>query len=163
MQLLFTAGMTLIDSVDSIVMLYSYSGFPDRKLALLEDTPSAETQRLESLDLETPESPMKFLSTSTPVLSAISSPPEVEMSSPDNLQEIRCTGPHARITDSVSLKSSPEGGYPSDRNEDAERQLRVKRNAISGLSIVLTLMSILVAFTYALFHFSRALSEDFAE
>lgn len=35
-QLLFTAGMTLVDSVDSVLMLYSYSGFPERGFALFE-------------------------------------------------------------------------------------------------------------------------------
>ena len=30
LKLLFTTGMTLVDSLDSILMLYSYSGFPER-------------------------------------------------------------------------------------------------------------------------------------
>lgn len=30
LPLLFTTGMTLVDSLDSILMLYSYSGFPER-------------------------------------------------------------------------------------------------------------------------------------
>ena len=34
-KILFTAGMTLVDSADSILMLYSYSGFPERSFIIL--------------------------------------------------------------------------------------------------------------------------------
>ncbi|KAF9261410.1 NicO-domain-containing protein [Marasmius fiardii PR-910] len=33
---LFTAGMTLVDSLDSIMMLYSYAGFPERSFKIFE-------------------------------------------------------------------------------------------------------------------------------
>jgi hypothetical protein len=40
-QMLFMAGMILLDPVDSILMLYTYTGFPDKRLHLfgpLSDT-----------------------------------------------------------------------------------------------------------------------------
>jgi high-affinity nickel-transport protein len=88
-KLLFTAGMTLIDSLDSIMMLYSYTGFPERRFTLFVKSGS-------------PRSP---------------------------------------------------SGQGSDLDEDRPENInmRVKMNAMSGLSIILTLMSILVAFGYVFF------------
>ena len=80
--------MTLIDSLDSIMMLYSYTGFPERKFALF-----------------------------------------VKSSSPGEPGEALL-----------------ESGFDEDRPEKID--MRVKMNAMSGLSIILTLMSILVAFGY---------------
>jgi high-affinity nickel-transport protein len=88
--------MTLIDSLDSILMLYSYTGFPERKFALF-------VKRVES---GLPNSPGEA--------------PPVE----------------------------PAPNVDEDRPEKID--MRVKMNAMSGLSIVLTLMSILVAFRYVL-------------
>jgi high-affinity nickel-transport protein len=87
--------MTLIDSLDSILMLYSYTGFPERKFALF-------VQRGE------PRSP--------------GSPIEASL-------------------------VAHEPNLDEDRPEKID--IRVKMNAMSGLSIVLTVMSILVAFRYA--------------
>ena len=96
-QLLFTAGMTLIDSLDSILMLYSYTGFPERKFALF----------VKRDKFESPSSPG-----ATPLVEHEPDPDE-------------------------------------DRPEKID--MRVKMNAMSGLSIILTLMSILVAFRYVFF------------
>jgi len=84
--------MTLIDSFDSVLMLYSYTGFPERKFALFVR--------------------------------------RGEFDSPSSLGD-----------------ASPVGHEP-DLGEDRPEKInmRVKMNAMSGLSIVLTLMSILVAF-----------------
>lgn len=85
--------MTLIDSLDSILMLYSYTGFPEHKLALFA-----------TRELGSPSSPGE-----TPLI----------------------------------------GHEPGlDENRPERINMRVKMNAMSGLSIVLTLMSILVAFGY---------------
>ncbi|KAF8737743.1 hypothetical protein AX14_012409 [Amanita brunnescens Koide BX004] len=86
---LFTAGMTLVDSADSVLVLYSYAGLP--------------------------------------------------------------------ITPSWSLftRAEPEGAMDTDRKDDEpptqtvpppDTQSRAKMNTMSSLSIILTLMSILVAF-----------------
>jgi len=84
--------MTLIDSLDSVLMLYSYTGFPERKLALFVK--------------------------------------QGEFGSPSSPGE------------------NPLVGHGPDLDEDRPEKInvRVKMNAMSGLSIVLTLMSILVAF-----------------
>ena len=73
--------MTLVDSLDSILMLYSYSGFPERSFRIIEKRNSDN-----SLGVEGPTDP------------------------------------------------------------ESTRSMRVKQNAISGLSIILTIMSILLAF-----------------
>lgn len=94
-KLLFTAGMTLIDSLDSILMLYSYTGFPERKFAL-------------------------FVKRGEPDL-------------PGSPREASLAGHEPNVDE--------------DRPEKID--MRVKMNAMSGISIVLTLMSILVAFRSA--------------
>ena len=91
LQLLFTAGMTLIDSLDSILMLYSYTGFPEHKFALF-------VKRGE------------FGQSDSPGETLVGHGPDPGEERPDKID------------------------------------MRVKMNAMSGLSIVLTLMSILVAF-----------------
>lgn len=86
--------MTLVDSLDSVLMLYSYTGFPESKFALFVKR-----------------------------------------------EEIRSPNPPGE---------APLVGHELDPDEDRPEKInmRVKMNAISGLSIILTLMSILVAFRY---------------
>jgi high-affinity nickel-transport protein len=86
--------MTLIDSLDSILMLYSYTGFPERKFAF-------------------------FMKSG-------------EFGSPSSLGE------------------APLAGHERELDEDRPEKIdmRVKMNAMSGLSILLTLISILVAFRF---------------
>ena len=87
--------MTLIDSLDSVLMLYSYTGFPERKFALF-----VKREKLGS-----PGSPGE-----TPL---VEHEPDIYEDRPEKIN------------------------------------MRVKMNAMSGLSIILTLMSILVAFRCA--------------
>jgi len=84
--------MTLIDSLDSVLMLYSYTGFPEHKPVLF----------VERGGFCSPYSP----------------------------------------------EETPPVGREQGRDEDRPEKInmRVKMNAMSGLSIILTLMSILVAF-----------------
>jgi len=88
--------MTLIDSLDSILMLYSYTGFPERRFALFVKRGELG---LSSLPGETP---------------LVEHEPDLDEDRPEKIET------------------------------------RVKMNAMSGLSIILTLMSILVAFRYVL-------------
>lgn len=84
--------MTLIDSLDSVLMLYSYTGFPEKNFALFVRRGG--------------------------------------FGSPSSLGE-----------------TSPVGHGPDlDEDRPEKINMRVKMNAMSGLSIILTLMSILVAF-----------------
>ncbi|KAG7092902.1 hypothetical protein E1B28_009209 [Marasmius oreades] len=97
---LFTAGMTLVDSLDSIMMLYSYAGLPDdRSFKIFEHSEKK---------CAVPDTPETRL-TAVPVTSAAFLPPD-------------------------------------ERKDAAKRNKRVKMNMMSGLSVILTLMSILVAF-----------------
>lgn len=94
LQLLFTAGMTLVDSADSVLVLYSYAGLP-----------------------------------STPSWSLVTR-----------------TKPQENVGNEVT---------DTDRKDDVSRAQtiphdQVKMNAMSTLSITLTLMSILVAFSISL-------------
>ncbi|GJE88284.1 NicO-domain-containing protein [Phanerochaete sordida] len=152
LPLLFTTGMTLIDSVDSIIMLYSYSGFPDRKFALVERSPSAdsssETARLQPDDPESPASPgAKTPPVSTEVVLVPASPVVKTPSPIASVQALPHTGPADILSDSATAKRLDDD---DGRDDERKRQMRVKQNAMSGLSIALTLMSILVAFAISL-------------
>ncbi|KAK0464438.1 NicO-domain-containing protein [Desarmillaria tabescens] len=124
LPLLFTAGMAMIDSLDSILMLYSYSGFPEHSFVLFEkqrcllpleeaitDSPVVQTSRASS---------PKFLGN----VSTIEAEPQ-------------------------AVSPTLETGNESVLSQRA-RNMRVKMNMMSGLSIILTLMSILVAFSISL-------------
>ncbi|EIW59722.1 NicO-domain-containing protein [Trametes versicolor FP-101664 SS1] len=133
LPLLFTVGMTLIDSIDSIIMLYSYAGFPERGFALLEPRTRAPT----------------FPRTRTPPEAG----PERNKSQVDVAEVVR-----ADVDVKDPLEQDPEKvgtvdavDARADINEPVhQRTLRVKHNAVSNLSILLTLMSIMVAFSISL-------------
>ncbi|RDB18045.1 High-affinity nickel transport protein [Hypsizygus marmoreus] len=117
LPLLFTAGMTMIDSVDSILMLYSYSGFPEHSWALIErrqkPSPNTDAEKVHDTS-EKQEEDAKG--------------PAVHEKASKDAQDIDVSQPDAKIT----------------------RDTAVKMNVMSGLSIMLTLMSILVAFSISL-------------
>jgi len=97
LPLLFTAGMTLIDSADSVFMLYSYTGFPERSVTLFKAT-----------------------------------------------------------------ETIPESEVEADHSTMILAQ-RVKQNAMSDLSIILTVMSILVAFSISLIMIMGLIGENCAQ
>ncbi|KAF8895338.1 high-affinity nickel-transport protein-domain-containing protein [Infundibulicybe gibba] len=128
LPLLFTAGMTLIDSLDSVLMLYSYAGFPERSWALVErkytlecsTRPPAEHNRDGEKDV-----PEKLSGqASEPTGTDISNPHQTD-SAPRNISD-------------------------DEREGKIVRDQRVKMHLMSGLSIILTSMSILVAFSISL-------------
>ncbi|PBK74915.1 NicO-domain-containing protein [Armillaria solidipes] len=126
LPLLFTAGMTIIDSLDSILMLYSYSGFPEYSFVLFEKqkcSSSLGEAIPESEDLQTSRAPSP------------KSPGNVEVSAVETEPQIA----------SPALEAGDELGLSQQA-----RNMRVKMNMMSGLSIILTLMSILVAFSISL-------------
>jgi len=119
-KLLFMSGMTLVDSADSILMLYSYSGFSERSFVIFSPKPECKA-------------PVTDLS---PARMGDPSVNEKE----DLGVNISGTIPHEE-------KKKPLDALPSeDSNGQLARNTRVKLNVMSGLSIILTLMSILVAF-----------------
>ncbi|KAF9485779.1 NicO-domain-containing protein [Pholiota conissans] len=112
LPLLFTAGMTLIDSADSVLMLYSYAGFPERSLTFFIRLPES----VENID----------------------SGPQ------DERQDIK--DPEKNLVQEVA-ETSKLGGNIKD---PVAQEIQNKMNMMSGLSIILTLMSIMVAFSISL-------------
>lgn len=121
----------MIDSADSIIMLYSYAGFPEKSWvisdrsgssALRSDAGTRTATVNEHVDQEKGEG-------ATVTVTASPDPPATD-------------GPRPAIqpsTDAPIINTELEGR--------TEKETRVKMNVMSGLSIVLTLMSILVAYT----------------
>ncbi|KAG6854127.1 hypothetical protein C0991_010291 [Blastosporella zonata] len=139
LPLLFTTGMTLVDSADSILMLYSYAGFPEKSWALFERTPD---------HIGAPESKKgDTVSTEEKV---------IEARTPSDTRENFGTKDIAPVDTTVApalpcISEDGEATFPvpdtsRDRDIKVSRDTAVKMNVMSGLSIVLTLMSILVAF-----------------
>ncbi|KDR82909.1 hypothetical protein GALMADRAFT_238556 [Galerina marginata CBS 339.88] len=124
---LFTAGMSLIDSLDSILMLYSYTGFPERSF-LVFSTESEDTQAPPIATLPVLEEKREPVSEN--------SPPDAKEQNPKKVEA-------TEVPEQVELP-------PVDPTSALGRDIRVKMNVMSGLSIILTLMSILVAFSISL-------------
>ena len=133
--------MTLLDSIDSILMLYSYSGFPERGFRVFEPVEANVASRERG-------SAYQEVSAST------------QTTGPSD------GDPHQRgLLASVEPAPIPQSGQSCIPEQNKKRQVEVvvqdvdedmrdmrrknmtvKRNMMSGLSIVLTLMSIIVAF-----------------
>ncbi|KAL1735641.1 high-affinity nickel-transport protein-domain-containing protein [Schizophyllum commune] len=141
LPLLFTAGMTFIDSLDSILMLYSYSGFPEHSWKLFQSRkfspPSNKSTPIASVRSS---SPLQGGSQRTPydVDTDLGADP---VKSSKSSAKLGNDEPDA--VDTVSI-------VDSIAYERKMRAMRVKANMMSGLSIILTLMSILVAFSISL-------------
>jgi len=112
---LFTAGMTLVDSADSILVLYSYAGLP-----------------------------------STPSWSLFTRPDLPEESVGN--QTMDSTDADRKDDDTSPLQTTPH-----------DSGVEVKTNAMSMLSIVLTIMSILVAFSISLITIMGLIGERCAQ
>lgn len=136
------AGMTLVDSTDSILMLYSYAGFPESSWKLFEqptdDEPLDLIAEKNATGNTTPETAECSRSIEVVELQAPKLPPSsnaADASEPSYSDHLPKTTP-------ATVPSSSE----MDRDSRAAKEARVKMNVMSGLSIILTLMSILVAF-----------------
>ena len=119
-------------------MLYSYSGFPDRSFFVFAKSEDSETAKEQTARVDT-------CNVSVSQLEKVSDDKDGVQNEKDNdLNEL------PQEAQSVVV---PEG-HASD--SAMARDMRVKMNMLSGLSIILTLMSILVAFRYdyslAIFH-----------
>lgn len=151
---LFTAGMTLVDSADSVLMLYSYSGFPERSFFVFEKRENAVASMLREESrpgLEDPEQaitgedkqdkaeqPLALDSEGVQVV-------EVKEATGEDLKSAKI-----KIGDPEKLREGEEEKLAVIVDEGMERDRRLKLNVMSGLSITLTLMSILVAFSISL-------------
>lgn len=140
LPLLFTAGMTLVDSIDSCIMLYSYSGFPERGWNLFEKPLPQDLSR----DINAPPTlspaigPEQLDSTSNPGNSSL----EIEVilprsTSPDSPPSSDNKAPFSEAH-SIHLA---EQGTPENL---VHQRMKGKQHTMSSLSIILTLISILV-------------------
>ena len=160
--MLFTAGMTLLDSIDSILMLYSYTGFPEQRFRVFEpvqendaperdDSAYREAAATRVSAAEQPRSPSGDGNEGGPVAGAppaLGGQPEQSGSSEADREK--------HVVVAVAVADADE--RIREIRKKAQRELIVKRNMMSGLSIVLTLMSILVAFRCVFYPSSCRLS-----
>ena len=156
--MLFTAGMTLLDSIDSILMLYSYTGFPEQRFRVFEpvqenDAPERDDSAYREAATrvsaaEQPRSRSGDGNEGCPVAGAppaLGGQPEQSGSSEEDKKE--------QVVVAVVVPDADE--RIREIRKKAQRELIVKRNMMSGLSIVLTLMSILVAFRCVFYQLLR--------
>ncbi|KAJ8691743.1 hypothetical protein PTI98_011280 [Pleurotus ostreatus] len=158
LPLLFTAGMTLIDSADSILMLYSYSGFPERSWHLFEKTSLLPTSRLGPEEaVDRPSDDAAHIEAS-----AVPQLPRTNNELSGEYDTMNKNSVKAAVT-STDGSQAPAVSPSSQKvlSEDT-RVMIVKRNMMSGLSIVLTLMSILVAFSISLITIMGLIGENCA-
>lgn len=139
--MLFTAGMTLLDSIDSVLMLYSYSGFPERRFRIFE--PVEVNSATEERDGDYQEA---VATTQTSRLNDGDSSQHGLLAEVDHASteqpEPNCV-PNQDKKRQIETVVEEAGENIRNRREE---NMAVKRNMMSGLSIVLTLMSIIVAF-----------------
>ena len=131
--------MTLIDSADSILMLYSYSGFPERSFFVFARSENLETAK-EHAEIAMSNAP-------APQLENVSDDKGGNTVTEIDLQDKKDSDQDELPKEPLNTAQSivPQG-HASDTA--MARDICVKMNMMSGLSIILTLMSILVAFRY---------------
>ncbi|KAI0714024.1 high-affinity nickel-transport protein-domain-containing protein [Cerioporus squamosus] len=147
LPLLFTVGMTLIDSLDSIIMLYSYAGFPERSFAIFERRPQAPST---STNTKTDtDSPLPQLTRPAAGRDHAKPPEAVPVAEEPRTQDEKHQDADEK-TAAVATVTDPEDESESVSESARRRTLRVKHNAMSNLSVLLTIMSIVVAFSISL-------------
>ena len=140
--------MTLIDSSDSILMLYSYSGFPERSFFIFSKSPPERDSQEETIEGHTTTGNDSDTHTGPVPISEIVTD-DKSGNAQNDLQDRKDdekNGLHQEPMDPAQSMTPRPQGHASD--SELERDIRVKMNMMSGLSIILTLMSILVAFRY---------------
>ncbi|TFK74846.1 NicO-domain-containing protein [Pluteus cervinus] len=156
LPLLFTAGMTLVDSADSILMLYSYAGFPERSWKLFEQPqrPTTSTQDPEAGGQVTQGAEAQVRGNSPGDTTIL---PEKAISGEgEDVKVVQVDGTSTPLENDHDHPSP----VPSATSPDLSKDEIVKRNVMSGLSIVLTLMSILVAFSISLITLMSLIGEE---
>lgn len=139
--------MTLLDSIDSILMLYSYTGFTEHRFRIFE--PARENDGADHMTIAYREAAATSVSaaqlpgsrgshedeTERRPLSGVPPAPGEQSEQGDKKQPV-----------DVQVEEADTDARITDIRKEAQRELMVKRNMMSGLSILLTLMSIVVAF-----------------
>lgn len=147
LPLLFTAGMTLVDSADSVLMLYSYADFPERGFAIFERRNSSD----ESSHSELAAQPSTAADLQADEI--VPEPPSPK----------RSDAPQPALPDLERNLTSDSGQDEADNKVSGSQQNtldQATRNTMSGLSIILTLLSILVAFSISLITIMGLIGEN---
>ncbi|KAG8214576.1 NicO-domain-containing protein [Butyriboletus roseoflavus] len=130
LPLLFTTGMSLVDSLDSILMLYSYTGFAGHSWRIFESNSfPLRTGDAQSMSC-TGERAAGGAAVIAPPLDQPRDAIEAESKTVDNARR--------------------DGDSDAAGSEQKDRMTLVKRSTMSELSILLTTMSILLAFSISL-------------
>jgi len=144
---LFTSAMTMVDSADSILMLYSYSGFPERGFALFErpvvhSDPEHGVNIAVNNDVSEPRDGQTRVST----------PQLTDRLPPSSFQDGPASLPGSDMKPKPHQEQEPQEtkGVKSDPEMDTTRNKLVEESTMSGLGIILTLISILVAFSISI-------------
>ena len=123
-------------------MLYSYSGFPERSFFIFSkskgDSETIKEHTTTINDTDTDPVPISEI-----VSDDVSENTQIVLQgrNDDEKNEL----PQEPMNPAQTITPSSQG-HASD--SEMERDIRVKMNMMSGLSIILTLMSVLVAFRY---------------
>lgn len=132
----------MVDSIDSCIMLYSYSGFPERGWSLLQKKRLTADDIGESASLTiTPNSDVLDSENNLPSHEIQSSSLDDIAASPDDISKVGAiqAGPSEPMN-APSVKQVAVDEEPGD----VQQHLINKHHAMSNLSIILTLVSILV-------------------
>jgi len=143
------------------LMLYSYAGFPERSFALFERVAAADESEKSSLvegeaEAGDPE-PSPASSVRSPTEDSDSKKgrfqaEEIDSSVPvvEGITELPTHGEPSGHTSRTRTPSPQLLSQESTMTQEVKRNLIIKENTMSGLSIALTLISILVAFSISL-------------
>ena len=133
--------MTLVDSADSVLMLYSYSGFPERSFLVFEKRENTASGVVRE------ESRPRWEDREKAITGEDNKQDKVEDLDTESVQVEEVREAMGEDLKPAQIKiGDPEKLPAVIVDEGMERDRRVKLNVMSGLSITLTLMSILVAF-----------------
>lgn len=139
--------MTLVDSADSILMLYSYADFPERGFAIFEkrNSTNISSQSSNSSHSEQGAQTSYAANNVNEQADAIwpASPPHKHpISSQPNLPDLERSHSNNGSVD-IEQQHEFDNGVSVAHQKTLDQ---AAKNTMSGLSIVLTLLSILVAF-----------------
>ncbi|KAH9065490.1 NicO-domain-containing protein [Lactarius vividus] len=146
LPMLFTAGMTLLDSIDSILMLYSYTGFPDRRFHVFEPAEVEGVSEGQSTTYQKAAATTRTSRSGNDDSNQLGLPVGVDPASRPQSEQSSEQDKKRQVE--IIVEDADEN--IRDIRKKARRDMAVKRNMMSGLSIVLTLMSIIVAFSISL-------------
>ncbi|KAK8869931.1 hypothetical protein IAR55_000499 [Kwoniella newhampshirensis] len=174
----FTAGMSLVDSLDSILMLYAYAT-PSRstregKIALLQEPedrkvdypvdtmtitmPSLSSESLTARQV-TPSSP-DSQSRYSAIIPVEEQPEEEEAQEVDRTKSDMDLDIEGHVGGEESFEDLERSAGQAGPSIREERIVNAKANTMSSLSIILTLLSILVALSIAIIEIMGLIGEN---